>query len=123
MATVLIVDDEEEICDVLKDMLVRMDLAVECATTGDLALQMIERNDWTMGLVDLKLSTSVTGVDVIKAFRKKNPYTMIIVITGYIDRDLKREVEGLRVNAYLEKPNGIQEEVLTDTVRSVLSKS
>lgn len=121
MVNVLVVDDEEEICDFLKEVLEKMDLDVQTAISGDQALQLLEKKEWNLLIVDLKLSTRITGLDVIKAMRTKWPKVIVMAMSGYVDVSLKQETEKLGISCYLDKPTDIQPEKLCDRVKALLS--
>lgn len=117
---VLIVDDEEDICDFLKEEFKELNLEADFALTGEEALRKIEGGKWKMFVIDLKLSTRVTGLDVIKAARSQLPEATVIVMTGYMDIGLKQDVERLGVKAFLRKPDDVQPDVFRDKIQSLL---
>lgn len=122
MIRVLIVDDEEDICDFLKQMLENMGLEVENAMLGEDALQMVYEQNWNLAIVDLKLTSSVTGLHVIKALRDKDPETIVVAMSGYIDVGLRQEAEKLRVSDFLEKPGDLSLDVFSEKVKAMISK-
>ena len=97
-----------------------MGLVANHALTGEDALRLIEKEHYEIFILDLKLSTRMTGLDVVKEVRKQQPNAMVIVMTGYIDIDLKQEAEKLKINAYLMKPDDIQSEVFRAKIQSAL---
>ncbi len=123
MANILIVDDEEDICDFLSDILQKMGLGVKYVFSGEDALRLIENEKFEIAFVDLKLSTSVTGLNVIKAIRDKCPRTLVAAISGYVDVGLAQETRHLGVSDYLEKPRDIQPDNFMKKVQALLLKS
>jgi len=120
MLNALVVDDEEDICDVLKEELEVLGLDVVSAMTGEEALQLNETNEWKICLVDLKLATAITGLDVIKAIRSRWPKALVIAMTGYVDLGLRQETEKLGVAAYFVKPDDIRPDVFKGKIESIL---
>jgi DNA-binding NtrC family response regulator len=123
MANILIVDDEEDICNFLSDILQRMGLGVKYVFSGEEALSLIGSEKFEIAFVDLKLSTSITGLSVIKALRDKCPQTIVAAMSGYIDVGLAQETRHLGVSDYLEKPRDIQPEAFEKKVQILLQKS
>ncbi len=122
MARVLVVDDEEDICDYLKRVLENMGLEVTFTLLGEDALKWIEKTVWDMAIVDLKLSSRVSGLHVIKALRDKSQHTVVVAMSGYIDAGLRQEAERLGVSDFLEKPGDIGSDVFTQKIKDLLSK-
>ena len=122
MPDVLIVDDEEDICDCLKSVIEDLGCTAKSVMTGDQAIQILDTEDFRVFVVDLKLSTSVTGLDVIRAIRTKKPAAVIVAMSGYIDIGLKQEAEHLKVSDYLEKPGHLKQEVFAKRIKALLTK-
>jgi DNA-binding NtrC family response regulator len=122
MANILIVDDEEDICDFLSDILQKMGLDVKYVFSGEEALKLIAGEKFDIAFVDLKLSTSITGLNVIKAIRDKCPQTIVAAMSGYIDVGLAQETRHLGVSDYLEKPRDIQPDAFAKKVQLMLQK-
>lgn len=123
MANILIVDDEEDICDFLSDILQKMGVAVKYVFSGEEALKLIAGEKFDIAFVDLKLSTSITGLNVIKAIRDRCPQTIVAAMSGYIDVGLAQETRHLGVSDYLEKPRDIQPDAFAKKVQLMLRKS
>ncbi len=122
MANILIVDDEEDICDFLSDVIKKMDIGVKYVFSGEDALRLIENEKFDIAFVDLKLSTSITGLNVIKAIRDKHPKTLVAAMSGYVDVGLAQETRHLGVSDYLEKPRDIQPDNFMKKVQALLLK-
>lgn len=118
----LVVDDEEDICEVLAEELGKMNFQTVSATTGEEALRLTEENDWKICVIDLKLATAITGLDVIKAIRLRRPRAIVIAMTGYVDIGLKQETEKLGVRAYFGKPDDIRSDVFSTKIKAILEK-
>ena len=90
--------------------------------SGEKALEMIEKEMFELCIVDLKLSTAVTGLHVIAAIRKKQPYAKVIAMSGYIDIGLRLDAERLGVVAFFEKPVDFRLDIFESKVSVLLSK-
>ena len=123
MTDVLIVDDEEDICDFLMHISEEMGFKTIFALTGEEALKLIDQDGIKVCVVDLKLSTAMSGIDVIKAIRARRPETVIAAMSGYVDVGLKHEAERYNVSAYLEKPTDVKPEIFSEKLKSLMEKA
>lgn len=103
--TVLIVDDDESVLNLLEILVKRDGFKVDTATSGDRAIKRLERKPDAM-LLDLMLPGTTTGFDVIKRIRDSGqPPPPIIVVTAFgTDPEVKKVSEDLFVVAVLSKP-------------------
>lgn len=103
--SILLVDDEPII---LKSLTIDLATAernfdIEEAASGDKAIAKINAGSFDLVLTDLVMP-GVDGFQVLKACKKKDAQTMVIIFTGYADLD--SAVEALRLGAddFLQKP-------------------
>jgi two-component system, cell cycle sensor histidine kinase and response regulator CckA len=96
--TVLVIDDEELVRDVVARMIQDLGYAALTATDGPAGLAIVDRHAVDAVLVDLTLPR-MTGADVVSALRELRPGLPIILCSGF-DRDAR----GVRADAYLPKP-------------------
>jgi len=81
-ASILIVDDDEDILYFFRVLLEENGYTVSTATTGGEALKQAETNKYDLVLLDYKL-TDISGGVIADKFRKINESIQIIYITGY----------------------------------------
>jgi DNA-binding NtrC family response regulator len=122
MVSFLLVDDEEDICDFLSGALEMMGFESKYALSGEVALSLIEQNKFDVAIVDFKLPTSITGLDVIKVIRKQYPNTLVIAMSGYVDIGLAQEIKQIGVCDYLEKPRDIHPSVFSNKIQKLLKQ-
>lgn len=123
-AKILIVDDEKEICLYIKDIFGFEGFDADYVTTAKDAFQKIERDGYGLILIDIKLEGPVSGIEIIKSFRKSTKRPKIIVISAIPQAALqtvlqKEDVLDL-IGAYLDKPGCCNPEKLTQIVRELL---
>jgi DNA-binding NtrC family response regulator len=94
--TILIVDDDEGMRETLTAML-RRDYRVLRAATGEFALQVIEKEDVDLMLLDVRLP-GISGFEVLKIVRENYPYVEVIVIS--VLKELDVAIEAMRYGAY-----------------------
>ena len=101
--TILIVDDEYELRQILQDVLVREGYQVLTAASGKAAIEMMAEHSVTLALLDLNMP-GMTGLELMTEVRKRWPYTVVIILTGH--GTLDSALVALRQGAhdYLLKP-------------------
>ena len=119
--TILIVDDEKDIVELVAYNLEREGYKTARAYDGHQALQYVRENQPALMILDLMLP-GVNGLDVCKLLRKKpeSEYIPIIMLTAKSDNVDK--IMGLEIGAddYITKPFNVQE--LIARVRAVLRR-
>ena len=116
--TILVVDDEPKVCDLLRVYLERSGYGVACAGDGRAALAEVEHRHPDLVLLDLNLP-GIDGIEVCKTLRKTSD-TPIIMLTAR-DEEADRIV-GLELGAddYVTKPFSPREVVAR--VKAVLRR-
>ncbi len=116
----LVVEDDASISQVLQDNLVYEGFEVECATTGDQALDKVQTFIPDLILLDLMLPGQ-SGFDVCEALSNGPQRPAIIVLTAR--RDDKDKVRALNLGAddYVTKPFTLDE--LLARVNAVLRRT
>lgn len=103
---ILILDDEERICETLADYLVDMGHHVVSCGDGAAALEELRANNFTLAIVDLRLP-SIDGNTFIKQANLLRPELRYIIHTGsleYASGNVEQEHVGGRIMAVLSKP-------------------
>lgn len=105
---ILIVEDEHRLSDNIRDYLAPQGYLCEQAFDYNQAKMMSGSYDYDCVLLDLMLPGG-SGLDVLKAIRKKNMETGVIIISAKDSLDDK--LTGLRIGAddYLPKPFALSE--------------
>lgn len=80
--TVLIIDDEKKLNDLLSRIIGLEGFRVVQAFTGKDGLKMLDREDIQVVLSDVKLP-DVNGVDLVTSIKAKKPYVEVINLTAY----------------------------------------
>ena len=102
---VLIVDDESGVRELLAMHLRSQGFVVAEATSGQAAVDAIERDPERYGLIvtDLQLP-GLDGLAVLHAAKSANPSVYVVVITGYATLDSAIQAVRLGAYDYLPKP-------------------
>jgi diguanylate cyclase (GGDEF)-like protein len=99
---ILVVDDEEVICALFQSTLKDL-YRVSVCTRGKEAIALIEEHDFDVVISDLNLP-DIEGIDVLRAARKKDDFTELLVITGYASLESAAKAIDIGVSSYLMKP-------------------
>ena len=84
-AYVMVVEDDETVADVLRDVLVDEPLELEFATSGDEAVRRVSERCPDLILTDISLPGK-TGLDVMRHARSVDPEVAVILMTFGITR-------------------------------------
>ena len=109
---VLIVDDDANICESLKNVLSEEDYTVISAGTLALGKEKLAEEFYNVTLVDLNLPDG-SGLELLKELKKANSVTAMIVFTGYAS--VENSIAALNEGAfsYLQKPLNLDELKIT----------
>lgn len=116
-AHILIVDDELSMRELLDVMLTRDGYLVSFAETGKQAIAMIEKSHYDLLLCDIRLG-DITGLEVLKAAKKKAPETVVIMISAYATT--ATAVEAMNNGAYDYVPKPFDNNELRHTIAKAL---
>jgi CheY-like chemotaxis protein len=85
--SILIVDDEVDACENLRDILVDLGYRVGVARNGLEAIQELRRSDYDIALLDLKMP-GMDGVSVYREIKRIRPETAAIVVSAFSGSEL-----------------------------------
>lgn len=120
--TILVVDDEEHILELISYNLENSGYKVVRAETGEVALELLDQNEIDLALLDLMLP-GMDGIEVLRNIRSHSKYKKLPVIILTAKSDEISKVIGLEVGAddYLAKPFGVHE--LIARIKAVLRRT
>jgi len=115
----LIVDDQEELCEVLKDVFQDIGYQADAVQRGKEAVAKAEQTFFHVVLIDIILP-DMSGIEVLKRVKEVSPQTEGIIITG--NTSLKNSIDALSIGAfsYLIKPLDLDE--VRAVIRNALEK-
>lgn len=103
MKKIVVVDDEADICFLLKRFLSKNDFIVETAQNGKDGLALIESISPDLVMTDFRLG-DITGTELLTAIKSKRPNVPVLIITGYSDIKVAVNVMKLGAYDYITKP-------------------
>ena len=118
MSKVLIIDDDEELCDLVSEYLTVEGFETECVHDGESGLKKAISGDYDMAILDVMLP-KMNGFDVLRNLREKSALPVIMLTAR--GEDMERIV-GLEIGAddYLPKPFNPRE--LVARLRAILRR-
>jgi DNA-binding NtrC family response regulator len=111
--SVLIVDDEAGVCELIAQVLSARGFRCVCALTGVEALRHLRDRDYDVAVVDIAMP-DVSGLELLRALRDGGLRTRAIGISGVAGRDLGTKARREGAWAFFEKPFDVF--LLADTV-------
>jgi PAS domain S-box-containing protein len=112
--TILLVEDEKNMLDLLEKTLMRHGYQVLAAADGETALDIYRRSKEAIDVVLLDIGLpKVAGEDVLLKIKNENPDVKVVIASGYLEPKLKSEIDRAGVKHFLSKPYRPDEVVRT----------
>jgi len=120
MESLLIVDDDINLCEALSDELKEVGYTVNYVTNADDAIKFMSEENADLILLDLKMPEK-DGFYVLNKLRETDKDVKVIVLTAYAD--VKSAIDSAKLGAsdFVSKPYDLDELIIT--IRKVLQKS
>jgi two-component system response regulator HydG len=109
---VLIIDDDESMCEVLREALTQREFEVTCRGSADEGLRILTEQDFDVVVTDVNMPT-MTGVDLCRRIIANREDLPVVVMTAF--GSMETSVLAIRAGAYdfVTKPFEIDDLVLT----------
>ena len=117
--SILIVDDEEILQDILTSLLTKEGYSTLSAETGREALDLLAKEEVELILLDLMLPDT-SGLEVLKRIRASDPDQVVIVITAF--SSIEGAIEAMREGAFHYIPKPFKNEEVLLTIRKGLDQ-
>lgn len=115
----LIVEDEDTLCESLQRVLTREGYMVDRAASAEAAFALLERGRYDLIITDIVLP-GVSGIELLTRYKQKNPAQKVMVITAYAS--FATAVEAIKAGAcdFIMKP--LMHDEMKRAVRKALDK-
>jgi len=119
--SVLVVDDEVPLCELLQSALTSRGYRVTCAMDGLEAIEKLAARTlhYDLMLLDLNMP-GASGIEVARRAQTLRPDLPIIVLTGHLTPESRTELEACGCRAFATKPYALHE--LGRMIREVLAE-
>jgi len=113
---ILIVEDEDTLCESLQRVFKRDGYEADIADSAETAFRLLERNTYDLIITDVILP-GISGIELIARYKERNPDQKVIIMTAYAS--LQTAVEALRVGAsdFIVKP------IMHDELKRMVKKA
>jgi len=115
----LIVEDEDTLCESLKRVFLRDGYEVDSADSAEAAFKLLKDRFYDLIITDIILP-GISGIELLTTYRKTNPAQKVMVITAYAS--LTTAVESIKAGAcdFIIKP--LMHDEMKKAVRTALDK-
>ena len=100
---ILVLDDEQIVCDRVQATMEKLGFRVETFTDSRKALDRVAAERFDVVITDLKMP-GPGGIDVLKFVREQHPTTRVVVITGFATAEAAREALKQGAVDFIPKP-------------------
>ena len=118
MARILVVDDEQDLCEILRFNLEAEGFAVDTALSAEEALEKVGSYD--LLLLDVMMG-GMSGMDLARKLRGQGDQTPVIFLTALGDHDAQLEGFAAGADDYIAKPFAF--DAVLARIRAVLRRS
>ena len=114
--SILAVDDEQNLLELLITVLGKRGFKVKTALNGIEALRLLDQESFQLALLDMKMGP-LNGVQLLKEIKDRRPVIKVIMMTAYPTSETRMKASENGASAYLTKPVDLQK--LVDTINSL----
>ncbi len=112
---ILIVEDNSSFRKLIREVFGYLGYRVSEASNGIEGLALMDCNSINLAIVDLEMP-QMNGLEFTKRVKEKNPQFPVVMLTAYAELHSPAEIADAKVNAFLQKPMGV------DTLIDVVEK-
>jgi len=106
--SILIVDDDQRVCEVLKELFGALQFPAASSISGEEALRILKEKQHTFLLADMKMP-QMSGMELIRRTRETFPNVSVVAMTGYADEYKYVDIINAGANDFVKKPIDIAE--------------
>ena len=117
-ASILVVDDEEFMLQSLSKLLSLMGFDTSTANCGEKALQVMRNKSFDLIITDINMP-GMSGMDLLKCVKEKDPNLPVIIITGFGAEKAKEMAEQNNADGFLPKPFRMND--IKDMIEKILA--
>lgn len=118
MSKVLVIDDDNFICEILKKHLQNHNHKVHIAYNGRSADQTLKKSNFDLILCDFRLPDT-SGLELLQKIRKVNHDIPVVIMTAYADVRMAVKLMKMGASDYITKP--IQHEELIPLIEKLVN--
>ncbi|MCK4979324.1 MAG: response regulator [Candidatus Delongbacteria bacterium] len=100
---ILLVDDEENMLDMLKNFFLINNYVCKTAINGLEALEVLKKDHIDIVITDMKMP-EMDGMELLKIIRQKYEKISAVIMTGFAEEYTNTEALNLGAEGYITKP-------------------
>ena len=124
LANLLVVDDDSDIAQVLKQSLLKNGFLVSAFTNPEAALENFQSNskDYCLMLSDIRMP-EISGIKLARKVKEINPDVKVVLMTSFEinDNEFSKVFPSTQVDGFVQKP--IHLERLTDKILDIIGET
>lgn len=101
--SILVVDDDQDVCEYLEDFLSHEGYHVTTLTDPTLTVDALKQDDYHLVILDLMMP-KLSGIDLLGHIRKIDNDIAVVILTGYPSLETATASIQHEVSAYITKP-------------------
>ena len=105
---ILVIDDEDSMCNFMEIMLAKQGYAVDTTTSGKEGVSLLKDNNYELVIADLNMP-QMDGIEVLKAVKSFKKEQELVVMTAYASVDTAIEAMKQGAADYITKPFKVDE--------------
>jgi DNA-binding NtrC family response regulator len=123
-ATLLVVDDDSDIAQVLKQGLLKNGFLVSAFTNPEVALQNFQSSsgDYSLMLSDIRMP-GMSGIKLARKVKEINPEVKVVLMTSFEikDNEFSKVFPSTQVDGFVQKPFHLKD--LTNKILDIIGES
>lgn len=100
---ILVVDDEEEICELTRSFLRKKNYCTLGATSAQEAIEVVKREQPHIVLLDIRLGVD-SGIETLRQLKEIDKNIKVIMVTALNDEKSIAQAKSLGADDYISKP-------------------
>ncbi|MBD3219465.1 MAG: response regulator [candidate division Zixibacteria bacterium] len=116
---ILIIDDDEDVCQYLKQFLEEQNFDVDFITDSQKAVSTIKGNSYQIVILDIVMP-KVDGIELLQNIKKEDDDLCVIMLSGYPTFERARETFKHDCFDFLTKP--FEKETLLETIKGAIKE-
>jgi len=120
----LLLDDDQELLDMYREILAQMPSKpeIQTASSGARAIALLESQGFTLMITDLNMP-KMDGLQVLSIVRRKYPQLRIVVLTSVMDEQFRSRSYAMGVDLFWQKPSTMDEiQQFLECIESLLGR-
>ena len=103
MAKLLVIDDDQDTCEYLKEFFEQRKCIVLTANSGKKGLSIVKKDKPDIVLLDVNME-GMSGLEVLKEIKAIDSAVKVIMVTVAADKEIRQKAEELGADDFVKKP-------------------